>query len=96
MLEARRKKIYEKRTEIVVRRSNMSSDQSTMESIVSAQQRLYTVHEMMQIANIAMLKIWSILISKAYKVLSPYTSQYIKTIHNSNMFASFCSFHVTI
>ncbi|XP_047165616.1 uncharacterized protein LOC124834856 isoform X1 [Vigna umbellata] len=79
MLEARRNKIYEKRTEIVVRRSNMSSDQSTMESIVSAQQGLYTVHEMMQIANIAMLKIWSILISKADKVLSPYTSQYIKT-----------------
>ncbi|BAT84961.1 hypothetical protein VIGAN_04244700 [Vigna angularis var. angularis] len=67
MLEARRNKIYEKRTEIVVSRSNMSSDQSTMESIVSAQQGLYTVHEMMQIANIAMLKIWSILISKADK-----------------------------
>lgn len=55
--------------EIVVSRSNMASDQSTLESIVSAQQGLYTVHEMMQIANIAMLKIWSILISKAEKVL---------------------------
>ena len=69
MLVARRNKIYEKHMEIVVSRSNMASDQSTLESIVSAQQGLYTVHEMMQIANIAMLKIWSILISKAEKVL---------------------------
>ncbi|XP_061343326.1 uncharacterized protein LOC133289413 [Gastrolobium bilobum] len=67
MLEARQKKINEKCNEIVISRSSMVSDQSTMESIVSAQQGLYTVHEMMQIANIAMLKIWSILISKADK-----------------------------
>jgi len=68
MLEARKNKLYEKCNEIVISRSNMSSDQSTMESIVSAQQGLYTVHEMMQIANISMLKIWSIIISKADKV----------------------------
>ena len=68
MIEARKNKTYEKCNEIVISRSSMSSDQSTMESIVSAQQGLYTVHEMMQIANIAMLKIWSILISKADKV----------------------------
>ncbi|CAJ1920231.1 unnamed protein product [Sphenostylis stenocarpa] len=67
MVQARKNKIYEKCNEIVISRSNMASDQSTMESIVSAQQGLYTVHEMMQIANIAMLKIWSILISKAEK-----------------------------
>ncbi|ESW33977.1 hypothetical protein PHAVU_001G114200 [Phaseolus vulgaris] len=67
MIEARKNKTYEKCNEIVISRSSMSSDQSTMESIVSAQQGLYTVHEMMQIANIAMLKIWSILISKADK-----------------------------
>ncbi|KAK7396136.1 hypothetical protein VNO78_16928 [Psophocarpus tetragonolobus] len=68
MLDARKKKIYEKCTEIVISRSSMASEQTTtMESIVSAQHGLYTVHEMMQIANIAMLKILSILISKADK-----------------------------
>jgi hypothetical protein len=70
MLKAREKKLNEKCNEIVISRSNMASDQSTMDSIVSAQHGLYTVHEMMQIANIAMLKIWSILISKADKVIS--------------------------
>ncbi|CAK8575959.1 unnamed protein product [Lathyrus sativus] len=45
----------------------MASDKSTMDSVVSAQHGLYTVHELMQIANITMLKIWSILISKADK-----------------------------
>ncbi|XP_057440561.1 uncharacterized protein LOC130732555 [Lotus japonicus] len=67
MLKAREQKINEKCNEIVISRSSMASDQSTVDSIVSAQQGLYTVHEMMQIANIAMLKIWSILISKADK-----------------------------
>ncbi|XP_058740104.1 uncharacterized protein LOC131612324 [Vicia villosa] len=67
MLEAREKKLNEQCNEIVINRSNMASDQSTMDSIVSAQHGLYTVHEMMQIANIAMLKIWSIFISKADK-----------------------------
>ncbi|CAJ2672035.1 unnamed protein product [Trifolium pratense] len=67
MLKAREEKLNEKCNEIVISRSNMASDQSTMDSIVSAQHGLYTLHEMMQIANIAMLKIWSILISKADK-----------------------------
>ncbi|KAK7336285.1 hypothetical protein VNO77_16821 [Canavalia gladiata] len=67
MLEARQKNIDEKCNEIVISRSSMASDQTTMESIVSAQHGLYSVHEMMQIANIAILKIWSILISKADK-----------------------------
>ncbi|XP_006598965.1 uncharacterized protein [Glycine max] len=67
MLDARQKNIHDKSNEIVISRSSMASDQSTMESIVSAQHGLYTVHDMMQIANIAMLKIWSILISKADK-----------------------------
>ncbi|CAK8542877.1 unnamed protein product [Lathyrus sativus] len=67
MLEAREKKLNEQCNEIVISRSNMASDKSTMDSIVSAQHGLYTVHELMQIANIAMLKIWSILISKADK-----------------------------
>ena len=70
MLEAREKKLNEQCNEIVVSRYDMASDQSTMDNIVSAQHGFYTVHEMMQIENIAMLKIWSILISKADKVES--------------------------
>lgn len=66
MKEARRKRIGEKCDELVV---NTASEQSTMESIVSAQRGLYTAHEMMQIANVTILKIWSIFISKAHKVL---------------------------
>jgi len=77
MLDARKKKIREKCYEIVISRSSMASDQSTMESIVSAQHGLYTIHDMMQIANIAMLKIWSILISKADKVLVRFFSAVI-------------------
>ncbi|KAJ7971929.1 DUF639 family protein [Quillaja saponaria] len=64
MLQARQKRLNEKCNEIVV---CTASEQSTMESIVSAQQGLYTVHDMVQLANIAILKIWSILISKAQK-----------------------------
>ncbi|XP_020207110.1 uncharacterized protein LOC109792139 [Cajanus cajan] len=67
MIDTRRKKIHEKCNEIVISRASMASDQSTVDSIVSAQQGLYSVYERMQIANIAMLKIWSILISKAEK-----------------------------
>ncbi|XP_058750048.1 uncharacterized protein LOC131623043 [Vicia villosa] len=67
MLEEREKKLNKQCNEIVISRSNMGSDQSTMDSIVSPQRGFYTVHKMMQIANITMLKIWSILISKADK-----------------------------
>lgn len=51
--------------EIVV---SSASDKSTMESIVSAQHGLQTVHKVLQKANIAVLKIWSIVIAKAPKV----------------------------
>lgn len=46
-----------------------SSDQTTMESIVSAQHGLGTAREMVQLANISILKIYSILIGKAPKVM---------------------------
>ncbi|KAL3830151.1 hypothetical protein ACJIZ3_018953 [Penstemon smallii] len=62
MLSVRRNRIQEKQDKIVIR---TGSDQTTMESIVSAQQGLRTVHEIMQQTNIAILKIWSILVSKA-------------------------------
>uniref|UniRef100_A0A2N9F5Q5 Uncharacterized protein n=1 Tax=Fagus sylvatica TaxID=28930 RepID=A0A2N9F5Q5_FAGSY len=64
MIEARRKRIKDRCTEIVI---SSASDQTTMESIVSAQHGLQTVHQVVQTANIALLKIWSILISKAHK-----------------------------
>ncbi|KAK9289941.1 hypothetical protein L1049_008103 [Liquidambar formosana] len=64
MLRARQEGIKDKCTEIVV---CTASDQSTMESIVSAQQGLQTVHEMVQTANIAILKIRSILVYRAPK-----------------------------
>lgn len=66
MLQARKKRLTDKCNEIVV---CTASDQSTVESIVSAQYSLITIHEMLQAANIMILKIWSILISKARKVL---------------------------
>ncbi|KAG7027480.1 hypothetical protein SDJN02_11493, partial [Cucurbita argyrosperma subsp. argyrosperma] len=56
--------LAEKCDEIVV---CTASDQTTMESIVSAQQSMQNVHEIVQAANIAVLKIWSIFISKTRK-----------------------------
>ncbi|CAA3019227.1 uncharacterized protein LOC111411764 [Olea europaea subsp. europaea] len=64
MLWARQTRIPEKQNKIVI---HTGSNQTTMESIVSAQQGLRTVHEVMQNINIAMLKIWSVLVSKAPK-----------------------------
>ncbi|KAL0410254.1 UNVERIFIED_CONTAM: hypothetical protein Slati_3615100 [Sesamum latifolium] len=64
MLQARRERISEKQDKIVI---STASNQSTMESIISAQQGLRSAHEIMQQTNIALLKIWSILISKAPK-----------------------------
>ncbi|KAK2638279.1 hypothetical protein Ddye_026074 [Dipteronia dyeriana] len=64
MLRARRERIQDKYNEIVI---STASDKTTMESIVSAQYGLITVHEIIQAANIAILKVWSILVSKASK-----------------------------
>ncbi|KAK6131652.1 hypothetical protein DH2020_034666 [Rehmannia glutinosa] len=64
MMRTRRTRIPEKHDKIVIR---TGSDQTTMESIVSAQQGLRTVHEILRETNIALLKIWSILVSRAPK-----------------------------
>ncbi|XP_008367282.2 uncharacterized protein [Malus domestica] len=64
MVRARRQRLDIKCNEIVV---CTASDQSTIESIVSAQHGMQTVHEMVQIANVSILKLWSIYISKARK-----------------------------
>ena len=67
MMCARRKNISDECNEIVVCKT---SDQTTMESVVSAQHGLRAVYELVQMVNISMLKLWSIFISKARKVIS--------------------------
>ncbi|XP_073277122.1 uncharacterized protein [Primulina huaijiensis] len=64
MVWTRRWGIPEKQDKIVIR---TGSDQTTMESIVSAQHGLRSLHEMMQQVNIALLKIWSVLVSRTPK-----------------------------
>lgn len=65
MIQARQEKIVDKCHEIVV---STASDQSTMESIVAAQHGLQTIHDIMQMVNITILKIKSIFVSRAPKV----------------------------
>ncbi|KAL9230840.1 hypothetical protein vseg_006136 [Gypsophila vaccaria] len=64
MEKARRRKIGDRLNKVVV---CTASDQTTMESIVSAQQGLRTAHDLVQQVNIAVLKIYSILFHKAPK-----------------------------
>lgn len=72
MIWARRHDVG-KKTKFVV---CTASDQTTRESIVSAQHGLNTVYSLMQKANISILKIWSILLSNAPKVsFSTYYNQ---------------------
>lgn len=73
MFQARMEKIRENCDEIVV---CTATDQSTMESIVAAQQGLQNVHEIVKTVNIAVLKFWSIFISKTRKVYSHFLSKY--------------------
>ncbi|CAN4124825.1 unnamed protein product [Withania somnifera] len=64
MIWARRRRIPDKVHSIVI---YTGSDQTTMESIVSAQQGLRSVYDFIQMMNIIILKIWSVLVSKAPK-----------------------------
>lgn len=66
MIRARQERIDEECKELVV---YTASEQTTVENIVSAQQGVQTVHEMVKKANVSLLKLWSIFISKAHKVL---------------------------
>lgn len=66
MIMARKERINEKCNEIVV---CTASDSTTMESIVSAQHGLQNLHEIVQMTNVTLLKLWSIFISKAPKVI---------------------------
>ncbi|XP_050235483.1 uncharacterized protein LOC126684987 [Mercurialis annua] len=65
MLRARLGRLEDQCKEIVV--PTGTDQKTTVESIVAAQFGLRTAHEVMQIANIAVLKIWSIMCSKAPK-----------------------------
>ncbi|GLT87442.1 hypothetical protein SLE2022_055240 [Rubroshorea leprosula] len=64
MLQAKRKRIHNKLNEIVV---CAASNQTTRESIVSAQFGFLTLQEMLQEANIVILKIHSTFISRSPK-----------------------------
>ncbi|GMP98339.1 hypothetical protein CsSME_00046270 [Camellia sinensis var. sinensis] len=64
MVQARLQGIRNKYNKIVL---STASDKTTMESIVSAQHGLKTAQDIVQMANISILKIWSILVSKAPK-----------------------------
>ncbi|KAH7855110.1 hypothetical protein Vadar_021343 [Vaccinium darrowii] len=64
LIQARKQRTGNKCDKIVI---CTSSDQTTMESIVSAQHGLRTAREMVQLANISILKIYSILLGKAPK-----------------------------
>ncbi|WMV28231.1 hypothetical protein MTR67_021616 [Solanum verrucosum] len=64
MIWARRRRIPDKVNRIVV---YTGSDQTTMESIVSAQLGLRSVYDLIQTMNVTILKIWSVLVSKAPK-----------------------------
>ncbi|KAJ8434607.1 hypothetical protein Cgig2_025033 [Carnegiea gigantea] len=64
MLRARRQNIKDQYCKVVV---CTASDQTAMESIVSAQQGLRTAHDLVQKVNIGVLKIYSILLSRAPK-----------------------------
>ncbi|CAN1352382.1 hypothetical protein LINPERPRIM_LOCUS42786 [Linum perenne] len=68
ILEARRGRSDKQSNEIVVHTGG--EQKSTTESIVAAQFGLKSVHEVMQAANIAILKIWSLMLAKAPKVQS--------------------------
>lgn len=65
MVWARQRKIADASGEVVV---STASDKTTMESIVAAQHSLKNVHELVKIINITILKIESILVSRAPKV----------------------------
>ncbi|KAL2900746.1 polyprotein [Bienertia sinuspersici] len=64
MLRARKLKIGDKYSKVVV---CTASDTTAMESIISAQQGLRTAHDLVQQVNIAILKIYSIMVSRAPK-----------------------------
>ena len=66
MLKARRENVRDHLNKIVV---SIASDQTTIKSIVSAQQGFITVQDIVKTMTIATMKIQSILVSRTNKVL---------------------------
>ncbi|KAK3150526.1 hypothetical protein QOZ80_3AG0234270 [Eleusine coracana subsp. coracana] len=64
MVWARQRKIDKIQSEVII---DTSSDKSTMKSIVEAQQSLMKAHEYIKIANVVILRMWSIVLAKSPK-----------------------------
>jgi hypothetical protein len=67
MVWARQRKIGMICSEVII--VDTSSDKTTMESIVDAQQSLKKVHEYIRTANVAILRLWSIALARSPKVV---------------------------
>lgn len=67
MVWARQRKIGMICSEVIIDTS--SSDKTTMESIVEAQQGLQKVHKYIKTANVAILRLWSIALARSPKVV---------------------------
>jgi len=66
MVWARQRKIGMICSEVII---DTSSDKTTMESIVEAQQSLQKVHKYIKTANFAILRLWSIALARSPKVV---------------------------
>jgi hypothetical protein len=66
MVWARQRKIGMICSEVII---DTSSDKTTMESIVEAQQSLQKVHKYIKTANVAILRLWSIALARSPKVV---------------------------
>lgn len=65
MVWTRQRKIGKIHSEVVI---DTSSDKTTMDSIVEAQQSLRKAHEYIKAANVVILRLWSIALAKSPKV----------------------------
>lgn len=81
MLWARWKRIGERCGEMVV---DTSTDKTTMESIVEAQHSLKNLQELVKKANITILKLWSVMVSRAPKVLATACTSF-SLLHSSDI-----------
>lgn len=66
MLKTRRSRTADKHNKIVI----YTEYQTTMECIVSVQQGIRTMYDMVQRLNVTILKIWSVMVSHTPKVLT--------------------------
>lgn len=65
MVWAKQRKIGKIQSEVII---DTSSDKSTMESIVEGQRSLKKAHEYIKIANVVILRMWSIALARSPKV----------------------------